>query len=382
MWSVPTLAQATHFLLSVFGLFISVIVVRQELGFISQTISKFCSSYNSTSCQAVINSRGARIFNYFKLSDLSLSYFGGVTLAWLLTVLFDNNDSILFLLSFLSLPITFYSIYYQYSKVKKWCLLCLGIVLVLWLQSVVAVLENINISLTEIKVDNLHILLISAFLFTSLWLLLKPLLKTYVDYKSLQLQFFKFKRNFDLFYTQYSKGLLIDTGIFHPSEITLGNENAPLQIILVTNPRCHFCKSAHTEVRKILQQNSKNIRLIIRFNLGSFDTTDSGYKVASRLIELYNKGDIPLFFEAIDEAYAEDSRLDEWLGKWGGAVDEIGIRVLNYHQSWCEDNLINFTPALFINGRQFPKEYDKSDLSYFIEDLIECEQNNSVLSEG
>jgi hypothetical protein len=35
----------------------------------------------------------------------------------------------------------------------------------------------------------------------------------------------------------------------------------------------------------------------------------------------------------------------------------------------------NFTPEILINGHSFPKEYDRADLVYFVEDLYEsCNQ--------
>ena len=35
---------------------------------------------------------------------------------------------------------------------------------------------------------------------------------------------------------------------------------------------------------------------------------------------------------------------------------------------------INFTPEILINGKSFPKEYSRTDLIFFIEDLEENSQ--------
>jgi hypothetical protein len=46
---------------------------------------------------------------------------------------------------------------------------------------------------------------------------------------------------------------------------------------------------------------------------------------------------------------------------------------LKKEREWCEMNNINFTPEILINGKSFPKEYDRADLQYFINDLIDEE---------
>ena len=61
-----------------------------------------------------------------------------------------------------------------------------------------------------------------------------------------------------------------------------------------------------------------------------------------------------------------------WLKKWEKCNEkEVQIEILKRERNWCIENNINFTPELLINGQSFPKEYDRSDLVYFIEDLHE-----------
>ena len=47
---------------------------------------------------------------------------------------------------------------------------------------------------------------------------------------------------------------------------------------------------------------------------------------------------------------------------------------LEREKEWCKENTINFTPEILINGRSFPKEYNRSDLIFFIEELEENSQ--------
>ena len=65
--------------------------------------------------------------------------------------------------------------------------------------------------------------------------------------------------------------------------------------------------------------------------------------------------------------------LDKWLEKWKVDVTDENFIELEKEKEWCNANNINFTPEILINGRAFPKEYDRTDLQYFIDDIIEEE---------
>ncbi len=64
-----------------------------------------------------------------------------------------------------------------------------------------------------------------------------------------------------------------------------------------------------------------------------------------------------------------------WFEKWRIAIDkENYISELEKGNTWCKENAINFTPEVLINGKSFPKEYNRTDLIFFIEDLEENSQ--------
>jgi hypothetical protein len=64
--------------------------------------------------------------------------------------------------------------------------------------------------------------------------------------------------------------------------------------------------------------------------------------------------------------------VSNWLKKWGECNEkEKYVSILEREKLWCTEQSINFTPEILINGQSFPKEYDRIDLIYFIEDLYE-----------
>ncbi|UOB17716.1 vitamin K epoxide reductase family protein [Abyssalbus ytuae] len=369
-FKTPSLSNSLHFIFSLVGFGISILIVKHELGLNSKFVEQLCNARESTNCDAVLNSKGASIFKQVKLSDVCLIYFSSLILFWLISKGLDISYQSIMVVSLITIPVTFYSIYYQFNVVKKWCPLCLGVVGVLWLQFASIMIFDYQLVNSSFNFTSSIVLILSFFTSITIWKNTRPLLKKNKELEKLEIEHFKFKRNFDLFDSVYSKNDYIETNIDNKKEIILGNKNALLNILLVTNPACYYCKSAHFDIEKIISQHSKNLKVTIRFNVPQ-NTDNISHQVASRLIELYYNKHIDDFKMAINEAYSDKSDLKKWISKWGKSKSELAIDLLNQQKEWCNKNNLNFTPALLVNGRQFPKEYNRSDLNYFIDDLIE-----------
>jgi len=368
---LPNIFQIAHFVLTTIGVFLSMLIVHYELGFKSKITERWCSSGKSTSCENIFNSKGAYLTRDIKLSDIGLVYFCGLFATWMMGLSINASDYPIKIVSILSLPITFYSIYYQYKVVKKWCPLCLGIVGILWLQFGSLFLVNAmgNLSFDFISVSALFI---SFLLVTLLWVILKPLLIKEKELGKIQLEHQKFKRNTNLFNTLYKKQDILHTEIEGlENEILLGSKAAPIRLLLVTNPLCHYCKSAHADAEKLLKKHPGEISVRIRFNVNLRDNDNMGYKVALRLLELYKTARVEEYSTALNEAYTDHMDIKSWLSKWKEASHGSYREILLLQNEWCQDHAIHFTPAFYVNGREWPKEYERKDLSYFIEELLE-----------
>ncbi len=374
----PEWWQLLHFGLAIVGLLISVLIVNNELGFKSKAVDSFCSGGESTSCHDVLNSIGASFFNFLKLSDLSIIYFVGLVISWLLVFSLGKTDSMIALLSLLAMPITLYSIYYQYIVVKKWCPLCLGIITVLWFQFGSLLMSGINFKDISLSFGNTAVALFSFLLAASIWIFIRPLLNGEQALQKLKIEHYKFKRSFDLFLSVLNKGVHLEPHLptFAAKEIVLGNAYANVNILLVTSPQCFYCKAAHEDLEKVLNKSSDELNLTIRFNVNVKDNEGIGNLVCSRLLELNATEPAETLLKALRDAYTKDSDLKKWLQEWGVPVNhKTYSSILIAQQEWCVENEVHFTPAVFINGKEFPKEYQRTDLIYFIEDLTEQANN-------
>jgi len=360
-----------YLLISLIGLYISVLLVQKELGLHSKSLDKFCEASENNSCDDVLNSKGALIFNTFKLSDVGIVYFLGIILTTILISFtgIDANYLLVNSLSILSILFIPYSIYYQWRVIRKWCPLCLVVLGTLLAQAI------ISFTLFDVEfVANSNELFLTffSFLFLSLvWAELKPGYKKAQEFNVLQLEHYKFKRNSSLFITALKATDKKEMTIVGLNEIVFGNTNAALKIVLVTNPKCFFCKEAHQVFHDILKNRKEDIQLLIRFNINTSNPeTNQGLEITNQLLEIYKNQSEQDALQALDEIYS-DMEAEVWLQKWKSTTFLNHISDLEKAKEWCVNNAVNFTPAVFLNGYLFPKEYNKKDIAFFIDDLIE-----------
>ncbi|MBI9053930.1 MAG: hypothetical protein JEY96_08950 [Bacteroidales bacterium] len=364
----PESFHVLHFILSLVGLGMSVVIIKHELGFDSIVADKFCSgNIEKINCDDVLKSKGSKFFNFLNFSDIGIIYFVSLILSWIL--LSDNNScNLIIAISLLAIPFTFYSILYQYFVVKKWCTLCLSIILILWLQAGSLYYADLTNLFAEYSLQEAFVVVCCFLVVTGFWQSFLPKLKKESELKNIKLEFAKFKRNYFIYEALNAKSNQIDTKVDEISEISFGNLKGKLKIIIVTNPLCGHCKEVHHLFEEILKLNNNEISLTIRFNIHldrkSYDTL-----IALKLIDLFNVNK-ELCLQAMHDIYGKLTP-DKWLTKWGEVYEPEYIKVLNIEKQWCLKKKINFTPEIIVNERPFPKEYNRMDLLYFIDDILE-----------
>ena len=365
--NTTSLYVPVYLILSIVGIVISVAIIKQELGLKTTIGDAFCAGTDEKKdCDAVLTSKGAEIFKGYKLSDFSILYFTGLTL---LTFLQTANPAISYTISLVAIPVTLYSLYYQYAVVKKWCLLCLSIVGVLWIQAVIPIITNTYI--TDVIITDVIVFGIVALITWLTWHYIKPLFTNLNQLKKEKIENVKFKRNYTLFESLLQKSPQLNTQIENGKEIVFGNSNSNLEIVLVTNPFCGHCKPVHKHIEEILHRYHQNVKVIIRFNINATDKENKLVIITSRLLEIYDKKGEVTCLEAMSEIY-EKGNTETWLKKWGNCNNiNYYVSELEKGSNWCKENTINFTPEILINGKSFPKEYNRTDLIFFIEELEE-----------
>jgi uncharacterized membrane protein/thiol-disulfide isomerase/thioredoxin len=363
-----------HFILSVVGIVVCSLIVQHEIGVQSDTLNKLCADTNKkTSCTDVLNSKGSRISENIRLSDIGIVYFATVCLSWIIYGFTGSpNSNLIALISVSAIPFTMFSIYYQRIIVQKWCPLCLSVIAVLWTQAISVISVNNLSFIPENIINDSSILLFSLISVSVIWYFIQPLLKTVQDYRELSINHSQFKKNYDIFKSLINSKPVVDTNIYNTTDIIIGDRSnsAPVKIVLITNPLCGHCKEAHRIVTDLLKRWDNGVQINIRFSVNISDLNSVDTRIAMHLIDIYNNESEKSFIRALDQAYYIDDK-SKWLDSRLTGPDTSGINVLIKHKKWCHSNDIMFTPEILVNGRSFPTEYQRDELSYFIEDIIE-----------
>nr|WP_262921501.1 cysteine peptidase family C39 domain-containing protein [Psychroserpens algicola] len=360
-------------ILSFLGVYCSIAIIKQEQGENSILGNAFCSKQTqSKNCNAVLTSKGSFIIKNLKLSDLSIIYFTSLFLSSFILLLNSGGFFSLKVISLIALPITIYSLYYQSLIIKKWCLLCLSVIVIIWLQALIAFLFfSYNFELKNSLVTVLTFACICL-----VWITTSRVFKEYKTLKQTKIEYFRFKRNFDLFNNQLKLSKLINTRTEIPKEIILGNTNSPLDITIITNPMCGPCKQVHNIIEDILTRHKASVKLTIRFNIRTDNPNNTAIRIASRLLEINDVEGNDICLAAMHDIYGNLSA-EQWSKKWEiCSKPNYYLSTLYDQHIWCNTHSINFTPEILINGQSFPKLYDRSDLLFFMDDLIEVTKPN------
>lgn len=352
--------------LSTVGLYLSFEALKTELGVESKLSQTFCSAIPNSDCSQVINSKKSGLFNYIKFSDISLWFFSSQILGALFFSILGNVSmftSYSLLVLIISVPITIYSIYFQYSVEKTWCPLCLAIIGTVYMQILFLLTKNVF----TFSSDNLMLFSFSFILMYVLIYLLKPI---YIEQKSLKEDYIKsirVSKNYGFF-----KNNLLTSPEYHFEKqlIILGNPDAVNKISLVTSPFCGFCEEAHEIIDNLLEKHPDEITISIRFNF-SEEAEKKMKELFLRLTEIYLNEGQSSYNKALKIWYSTKN-LDGWINKYGKCSDPKKITPLLNEISDENHSLgLNFTPAFILNEYKLPNIYDRNNLKYFVQDWIE-----------
>lgn len=363
---------------SILGLLVSVFIVAEKFGFKNETVSKFCAISSNTSCDSVIKSDKSELNKWVGFSDLPLLFFG----VSVLTLLLEPKSSLLVGgLSLLAFPVIAYSIWLQQFKLKKWCVLCLGISLIIFVQGIVFWFSNPFFS--DLLSINYFGFILSLFLFSSAWLFFRPVLEDKIKAENEVNEMKKFKRNYSIFNHLTEK--IQSLADFDKLEgLRFGNREAATQLTIIISPSCGHCHTAFEEAFELVTKFPQKVFLNVLFNINPENTANPYRIVVESLLAINN-----LLPEKVEEAikdwHIKKMELEDWKKKW--IVEFIDMKTtqqIHQQYKWCLENEFNYTPVKIINNKLFPEEYGITDLKYFLNEISEENEimENPILVEA
>lgn len=352
------------------GFALSALMVAYSYDKNNPLINGICSLGEKTDCNAILSSDAAKAFGDIGWSEIGVLYFSGT---YLLTVVAGLSGqaglySCLLVLTLLSLPYTFYSIYYQLLVVRKICLLCTGVQVVLWLELLTLLSGGISIARINGLDWGLSALILASLSF--IWFVVKPLLAAYFNLPGIKKELKKFKLNPSLFKTALvaSRRLSYSKELGH---VFFGNRNAPIQLTLFTNPMCGPCGVAHHKADQLLRNYPDKIGLTLVFTAPKF--SDNRSKVAAAMLELYQQKGSVEALELIGKWFSRSNKdADEWLEElqFSDDLENNHRELLDKYAELVTTLPISATPTIAMNGFQLPDDYSFDDfielVPYFV----------------
>ena len=349
------------------GLITSVLLLVQSIDSNNPLVQKLCQASAKTNCNAILSSKAAKVFDGLSWSEVGFFYFAGT---WLL-LLFGGasilNWWVLAVLNIISLPYTFYSIYYQARVAKQWCVLCCTVQGLLWLEFI-ALIINIQANPLQLT-DGWAVALIPVgiclLIPVILWLLVKPLFLRLQQLGPLKNQLRKFKYNAELF----NNVLVAQPKYATPDDdwsIVLGDVEAGNIITMVSNPYCPPCAKMHATLDELLNNNG-NVQARIVFT-ASNTPEDIKTPVSRHLMALNELPDKAIVKQALHDWYEQKQKnYEAWAKVYPVQLNEANFYKLDKQSDWVTMAEVTATPTMLLNGYRLPDLYQLPDLKYMLE---------------
>lgn len=347
-------------LLAITGLFVGVIIVQEELGILNSFVTKVCNKISNTfSCNSVIGTKEKILPFGISFSDLPLLFFG----VNFMVISFSHSFYVLVgFMNIMSLPIILYSVYYQKFKIKKWCVLCLFVFVIIIVQSVMYIYTA---KIPKWETVAVYFSILSTI--TLLWLPLKDTLKKKNNLSRENNELRRFKRNSNVFNFLLNKNKIPSTNRLQG--ITVGNINSPFLVELFLSPSCRFCFDVYKECLDFIEIKGNKAHLKIYFNINISNTENPYIVVAKGILQYFQKKQC---IEPLNDWYIDKIPMEKWNEKWGkDNITSETENLIKQQFEFCSKNNLNYAPIVLINGKLLPKEYSIKELKYFRYELKE-----------
>lgn len=348
--------------LNIIGIYISWLLVQKQLHIPNNHADKICSLLKKGNCNSVLSSSAAKIMGMIGWSEIGLSYF--ISNLFIVVVI-PYLIPYLALINIVGLPYSFWSVWYQKYKIKRWCPLCLVVQILLWIVFVV------NLFFTWIIIPHFTLLnvILTGCIYIAPLLIINALLpklekERYAEYLEDELCRLKLKPEVFKALIYQQPRYKVD---FSTSKILWGNKDANVIITIVTNPHCYYCAKMHEQVENLLiKTNSKVCVQYIFFPIKEKYESSNNFLVSVFLSDRISEREK----NAIYDKWFKEGRMnqEEFLKNYNVKTDqEIVQSELQNHEKWEGLKSVDGTPTIFINGYQLPYQYGINDLIYFLD---------------
>ena len=331
------------------GILTSIAILYKEQ-FNEHFLERICHLGQAVNCNKVLHSKGANIAGT-SLGELSLLYF---TVLFLFSAIQSQDFyGIAVICNVAAVCFTIYSIIYQSFIIRKGCILCMLVNLIIWSNAAIlcitanGVIENFSIisTLTFAAIGCISLIIGIAFSIYRKEYKEKNLLRAR---QSTLLSSITFQKLLEL---QPSINGTI------PPDLTINNHlSGKNHLLIITNPNCANCKQIHPYVKELASIVPISLILI----------THPGDKAGKQATEI-------ILTAYLQKGWNKAMQmLEEWFNfhkikEAGNYTITPQIEDLRRKQvAYCLEQKIDQTPLLITDGHYIPEVYSISDLRYVL----------------
>lgn len=369
----PTISSPSwipSFFLKVMGTAVSILLVIRLINRKNPFVNKICNlglKKNQGNCDIVLDSPASTILG-IDWSEIGFLYFTGGLLLFMLSGFTNDQYTVLWMtgiLNLLTLPYTFFSIYYQAAIVKRWCTLCVLAQALLWTEFFLAFnyVFAIPPTVTFLSVLNMVCCYLLVFM---VWVLVKPSLIRSEQLKGVKKRLGWFENNPEILRFLLYKNKKLD--IENKDDIVIGAPEPIQTVVVFISPFCSPCGSAIAFIENYLKLNTQQVQFVIRFSMRKMFSDPQKEDIKFILRTIVGKPEAEV--QRSLKAWYTNTKTD--FRKWA-EKNQLGIsrdgeieKLVNLYEASSEILDIRKTPTIFLNGRELPDGFSIYDIDKFI----------------
>ncbi|MDW3195206.1 MAG: vitamin K epoxide reductase family protein [Cytophagales bacterium] len=347
-----------YLLLSGTGLWISHLIVLKSRGHTSDALSRFCYVKKADGCDMILRSSLAYLLPGVSWASIGMTFFSGAMLYFFISPLPD--PSVLGFTYLLTLPGVVLALIIQQVLSELWCKLCLAIHALL----VGGIILGLSWHDGWFWPD------ITGFTYLVLAMLLGwvgwQLYRQYLDHQSdgkmaaQDLKTAKFHPQTVSCHFSESASLPFPMNL----ALTLGEEDARISILLITNPVCPNCAAAHHHIHELMEQ-SDEVSLNILFH--TYEDEPDTVELVQCFHQLYLK-DHELFLSGLKDWYEDvDQPRNRWIKKYSEHLQDTDEK--SEQLPLISSDAVGHVPAVYLNGAMLPEFYETRDIFHLLPQL-------------
>jgi len=368
LWtSADLLYNLKTFFLITAGALTGLALIRTEFPITPNQKFNMCAISPTLDCTAVLNSRFSKIFGEVTFSHVVFVYFWGQFIIYCILLSISPVrviSSIFLFISIIAIPFTILSIIYQSFFLKKYCLYCITICLIIWLQCGLY-LPRFSLSPLAFPTASLIcILLIGYGVPFSALIVVSPLIHRYGELKLAHYEFSEQRKDKRILKLLLEDEEKVDIEILN-GEIILGAPDGSYLITIILNLYCLSCGETFQIMEYLLVKYPKDVRVLIRYVTHSDSPNDKNNIIANNLLKLSYTESHQKYCQAIHDWYVLKN-IGLWSKRYGLSNSTENDPLLRYQNNWIQKRKIMYTPSVFINGKKKPESLLMDELDAII----------------